>query len=303
MKRTEKAILVTGATGRQGGAIARYLLADGWNVRALTRSPDKPAARALADRGAEVVRGDLRDRSSIQIAIQGVYGVYSVQDAWEHGVENEIAQGVLLADCASKAKVEHFVYSSVGSADKNTGIPHFESKWRIEGHIRSLNLPATILRPVSFMENFFVPDTYDAIYGGTLALGLDPDKPLQLVAVDDIGIFGALAFSHPGKWIGEALDIAGDELTGPRMAELFANAIGGNVEYVQMPIERIRTFSEDYAAMVEWFNAKGYEANIEFLRAIHPGLETLEKWLLRTEWKKREPVEPATAGGSSLRKK
>lgn len=291
MERSDNTILVTGATGRQGGAIARHLLSDGWRVRALTRSPDKQRARQLADQGAEVVAGDLADRSSIEDAVAGAYGVYSVQNTWEHGPEKEIVQGTLLADVAGEAGVSHFVYSSVGSADKNTGIPHFESKWRIEKHIRALDLPATILRPVFFMENFLMPSMRDAIYSGTLSLGLKPDKPLQMVAVDDIGIFGALAFAHPSTWIGRELDLAGDELAGPRIAERFAETIGRDVTYAQTPIEQIRTSSEDYAVMMEWFNAKGYEADIDYLRNLHPGLETLEKWLLRTEWKKAEALE------------
>jgi uncharacterized protein YbjT (DUF2867 family) len=187
--------------------------------------------------------------------------------------------------------VKHFVYSSVGSADKETGIPHFESKWHIEKHIRSLRLPATFLRPVFFMENFFMAEMREAIYEGILPMGLQPDKPLQMVAVDDIGIFGALAFAHPSMWIGMAIDLAGDELTGPQIARRFTDTIGREVRYRQVPIERIRGYSHDYAAMVEWFNARGYEADISYLRALHPGLETFDKWLVRTEWKTAQAVE------------
>jgi uncharacterized protein YbjT (DUF2867 family) len=124
-----RVILVSGATGQQGGAVVRNLLEWGFTVRALTRDADKAAARELADLGTEVVSGDLEDRASIERVLDGVYGVFSVQQFMETGVEGEVRQGVLFADAAKAAGVEHLVYSSVGSAHRDTGIPHFESKW------------------------------------------------------------------------------------------------------------------------------------------------------------------------------
>ena len=132
-----RVILVSGATGQQGGAVARNLLERGFAVRALTRDPEKAAARELADLGAEVVSGDLEDRASIERVLDGVYGVFSVQKFLEAGVEGEVRQGVRLADAAKAAGVEHYVYSSVGSAHRETGIPHFESKWEVEEHVRA----------------------------------------------------------------------------------------------------------------------------------------------------------------------
>ena len=163
----ERAILVTGATGQQGGAVVRHLRTQGFAVRALTRDGQSPAARALAAEGVEVVQGDLDDRASLDRALAGAYGVYSVQNFALTGVEGEVRQGTTLADAAKATGIQHFVYSSVGSADRQTGIPHFESKFRIEEHIRAIDLPHTILRPVFFMENFGY--ARDAILGGTLA--------------------------------------------------------------------------------------------------------------------------------------
>ena len=290
MKHADKLILVTGATGKQGGAVARHLLSSGWKVRAMTRNPDKPEAKALERRGARLVKGDLSDRKSVLHAIKGAYGVFSVQNTWEHGVEKEIQQGTLLADIAKEAGIKHFVYTSVGSAYRNTGIPHFDSKWRIEEHLRMIKIATTILRPVYFMENFNMPQTQKEIYNGTFAMGLKPDKPLQLIAVDDIGVFAEMAFDRPGDFVAREIDLAGDELTGPQIASLFSKAIGRSITYVQTPIEAIRKFSEDYALMMEWFNNKGYEADIHTLRQEHPGLETLETWLVRAGWKKAEAV-------------
>ena len=142
----ERLILVCGATGKQGGAVARSLLDRGFRVRGLTRDPQKPEAQALAEQGAEVVQGDMEDRSAMDRVLEGAYGVFSVQNFWETGYDREVKQGKTVADAAKATGVEHFVYSSVGSAHRQTGIPHFESKWEIEEHVRQIGLPYTILR-------------------------------------------------------------------------------------------------------------------------------------------------------------
>jgi len=277
-------ILVSGATGQQGGAVARHLLAAGWAVRALTRDPAKPAAQALAARGATVVRGDLNDRASVERAVAGASGVFSVQNYYEAGgAEGEIRQGVALADAAKAAGVRHLVYSSVGSADRRTGIPHFESKARIEEHVRGLGVPYTILRPVFFMDNWAW--ARDAIRGGVLAQPFDPDKPLQQVAVDDIGAFAALAFADPATWRGRAVDLAGDELTMPQSAEVFARVIGRPVRYERIPMDRFeQAAGKESATMFAWFNDVGYAADIPALRATYPRLTTLERYLRDAGW-------------------
>src|SRR5215216_3722844 len=165
----ERLIVVAGATGKQGGAVARSLLDRGFQVRALTRNPQKPEAQALADHGAEVVQGDMEDRSSMERALEGAYGIFSVQNFWESGYDREVQQGKMVADAAKAAGVEHFVYSSVGSAHRQTGIPHFESKWEIEEHVRQIGLPYTILRPTAFMQNWEWEWTREMIFGGALA--------------------------------------------------------------------------------------------------------------------------------------
>jgi len=141
--------LVVGATGKQGGAVARSLLNRGFRVRGLTRNPHKPEAQALAEQGAEVVQGDMDDRSDMDRVLEGTYGVFSVQNFWETGYDREVQQGKMVADAARAAGVAHFVYSSVGSAHRKTGIPHFESKWEVEEHVREIGLPFTIFRPPS----------------------------------------------------------------------------------------------------------------------------------------------------------
>jgi len=201
----ERLIVVAGATGKQGGAVARSLLERGFQVRALTRNPQKPEAQALADQGAEVVQGDMEDRSSMERALEGAYGIFSVQNFWESGYDGEVQQGKRVADAAKAAGVEHLVYSSVGSAHRQTGIPHFESKWEVENHVRQIGLPYTILRPTAFMQNW--EWTREMILGGTLAQPFDPDKPFQQVAVEDVGTFAAIAFENPDRWIGREVEI------------------------------------------------------------------------------------------------
>lgn len=286
-------ILVSGATGSQGGAVARSLQERGFGVQALTRDPEKPQARELASKGAEVVEGNLDDRASIDRALDGVYGVFSVQQFFEAGYEGEVRQGINLADAAKNAGVSHFVYSSVGSAHRNTGIPHFDSKWEVEEHVRYVGLPYTILRPVFFMDNW--EGMRDQILSGTLPQPLDPDKPLQQVAVEDIGAFTALAFEDPQKWVGREVDLAGDELTMPQVAETFGRVIGREVSYYQVPWDQFREMmGEEMAGMYEWFNEVGYEADIPALRGEHRGIESLEGHLRTHGW---EEGRTASEGG------
>ena len=276
-------ILVTGATGQQGGAVARKLLERGFAVRALTRDTEKPAAKELAGLGAEVVEGDLDDRASIERALEGVRGVFSVQQFAEAGVEGEVRQGKALADAAKEAGVEHFVYSSVGSAHKETGIPHFDSKWEVEEHARGIGLPCTVLRPVFFMQNW--EWMREPILGGALPQPLDPEKPLQNVAVEDIGAFAALAFENPDQWIGREVDLAGDEMTMTDIADAFSRVTGREVSYVQTPWDQFEEqMGEEFAVMYRWFDDVGYEADIGALRSEHPGLTSLEDYLRGHGW-------------------
>ncbi|HSK20647.1 MAG TPA: NmrA/HSCARG family protein [Longimicrobiales bacterium] len=287
-------ILVTGATGHQGGAVARTLVDRGFRVRALTRSPDGTAAQALHEQGVAVMRGDLDDRASVERALAGVHGVFAVQNFWETGAEREVEQGTGLADAARESGVEHFVYSSVGSAHRNTGLSHFESKWQIEEHIRGLGLPHTIFRPVFFMSNWEGPWLRPAILGGTLALPLDPATNFQQVALGDIGSFVGLALEKPGDWLGRAVDLASDEDTVAGMADTFSRVIGRPVEYQQVAWDDYRQAAGDeYHDMFRWFQDVGYEADIPALRREGVSLTSFEQYLRTSGWSNAEPPEPA----------
>ncbi|HEX3684536.1 MAG TPA: NmrA/HSCARG family protein [Bryobacteraceae bacterium] len=281
MAKHEKLILVAGATGKQGGAALRHLREKGFAVRAITRDPDQAKARALAGRGVEVLKGDLDDVASIARALDGVYGVFSVQNS-RAGAEAEIRQGINLVEAARRAVVDHFVYSSVGSADQQTGIPHFDSKFQIEERIRATGIPYTILRPVFFMENWLA--MRDAIEQGAIALPLKPETRLQMIAVDDIGAFVALAFEHPGKWRGQAIDIAGDEHSMFDTARVLSGAAGREVSYQQISWDQFEQGAgHEITVMYRWFEATGYHADISVLRQSWPNLLTLERWSL-THW-------------------
>lgn len=288
MNTSDKIILVTGATGQQGGATARHLLKQGWRVRALSRDTSKPAAQALAQAGVELVAGNFDNRASLDAALDGVYGVFSVQGFWETNTETETRQGIMVADAASAAGVRHMVYTSVGGADRNTEVPHFESKWQIEQHIRQLGLPATIIRPVEFMENYFW--SRQAIITGTLmSQGLRPERKKHLIAVDDIGAFAALAFEHPDEFIGTAFELSGDALTERELAETFTEVIGRPVQWVAMTPEIAGQIQEELLVMWKWFDAEGYQADIDALRRRYPLLKTFETWLRETGWQHAQP--------------
>jgi len=280
-----RTILVTGATGRQGGAVARTLMTHGWKVRALVRDPSTPAAQQLAKNTIELIKGDLFTTASLEEALRGVYGVFSVQtsDA-EHGIGGEIIQGKLLVDAAHRAQIQHFVYSSVGGAERESGIPHFESKWQIEKHIRALGLPATIIRPVFFMDNFTSYFGEPIKQQNKLILPLHQDTRLQLIATEDIGSFAALAFEQPTGFLGKALEIAGDELSMTELAETFSRVMKRTIEFVELPMEQMIQGDPEMALMFEWFNTHGYQAVLPALRALHPALLTLETWLRQKGW-------------------
>jgi len=283
-KKNERTILVTGATGHQGTAAIAHLHAKNFPVRALTRNPDKPQARELVGHSTEVVRGDLNDPESLSRAVDGVYGVFSVQTPAEHGAAVEIRQGINLADAAKRARVSHFVYTSVGSADQNTGIPHFDSKARIENHIRGTGLRHTIFRPVFFMEN--LQGMREGIDRGALALPLKPETKLQMIAVDDIGAFVAMAFERPGHWQGRALDIAGDEVSMADLAAALSRIGGREVRYEQIPWDRFeKAAGREMTIMYRWFEDVGYHVDISAVRREYPNLSTLERWL-QSKWRK-----------------
>ena len=290
MTQADKIVLVTGATGRQGGAVLRHMVPKGWRLRALTFRADTTTLQRLASQGIEVVKGDMEDPASLERATQGVYGVYSVQDFWSVGAKREVQQGKNMADASRKAGVEHFVYSSVGGAERNTRIDHWESKWEVENYIRKLRLPATMIRPAAFMENYYIDKVEIGILKGKLMDPIRADKPYQTIASDDIGAFVALAFDRPKEFISTELEIAGSELTNSEAAQVFSRVLGRPVKFRKLPMPIVRlALGKEFYQMFRWFNEAGFKANIPELRRKYPDvrLRTLEEWLREEGWHKR----------------
>ena len=277
-KNKNKVILVTGATGHQGGAVLRHLRERGFSCRALTRDPAKPQSRTMIGQGIEVVRGDMEDQASLTRALDGVYGVFAVQTPYDSGVEGEVRQGINLADAAKRSRISHFVYSSVGSADRRTGVPHFDSKFRIEEHVRAAGMHFTIVRPVFFMENWLA--MRPAIENGAISLPLDPATRLQIIAVDDIGGTVAMAFEHSGKWQDRTFELAGDELSMSQFAERFSRTSGRDVQYRQVPWNEFEAQTgREMTTMYRWFQETGYHVDISAVRQEYPNLTTFDRWL------------------------
>ncbi|MFI0898461.1 NmrA/HSCARG family protein [Streptomyces sp. NPDC020983] len=279
---TRRTILVTGATGNQGGAVVAGLLARGWQVRALTRTPASRAARELARAGAEIAAGSAADPASLKAAMEGVYGVFSVQPGALGSppvpYETEIRWGCAVAEAAAAAGAGHVVYSSVAGADRSAGVAAFEAKLVIERYIRQLGLPATVVRPVSFVENY--ADPAFGLGSGTLATPLAATVPEQLIALADVGAFVAMAFAAPGEYLGRTLTLAGDELTPPEIAAAISRATGEQVSYLPVPLAALREHNPVLGAVIAFLNdGGGYGADLTEARRRHPGALTFDAWL------------------------
>lgn len=287
-------VLVTGATGQQGGAVARALLDRGHTVRALTRNPDSDAARALTAAGAEIFAGDFNDPATLAMAAEGVDTAYLVSTPFEAGPEAETRQGIAAVDAVKQAGIGHVIFSSVASADQKTGIPHFDSKYEIEQHLAASGLNHTIVAPVWFMENLVASWMVDALRDGKLAVAMPENRSLQQIAVEDIGAFVASLVERRETVFGKRFDIAGDELTGVRAAEVLSEAVGRPFTYQAVPVDLVKQQSEDLAIMFAWFDSVGYSADIQGLRREFPEV----KWHTFAEWAKDYDWRVLGAGGA-----
>ncbi|MBB5122708.1 NmrA family transcriptional regulator [Streptomyces eurocidicus] len=284
-------VLVLGATGRQGGSAARHLLDRGWAVRALVRDPEHPRARELQAKGVRLVKGSLDDPAAVRGAVAGAYGVFTVfTPTHGNGLDGEERHAALLASAVRDAGVAHLVHSSVGGVENPGGVGWRETKLTVERTMRAAGVPTTFLRAVYYMENFLdLPPVVDASGQLVLSRGLLPETRLQMIASQDIGWFVADAFDDPGHFAGRNVEIAGDELTGPRIAEAFARHTGLPARFESVPIEEIRRQNEWMAKTFVWFNEVGYTADIPALRAAHPGLLTFDAFLRGSGWSPRDP--------------
>jgi uncharacterized protein YbjT (DUF2867 family) len=277
-------IAVVGATGQQGGATARALLRAGATVRGLTRTVDSDAAKALAALGVEVVAADLADPDSVRQAFIGATKVFAMTTpGGPDGVEGEIAQGHVIADAAVAAGVSFLLYSSVGGAERNTGIPHFESKRRVEEYIETLDIASAFVRPVFFLDNLL----NTKVEGGEIVLRqpLPDGILLQMVAVEDIGRVATAILLDPSK-VNGAIEIAGDELTGSQIAEVFGRHAGLPSRYEALPIE-VLAGNDDMTRMFSWFaGPSAYQADFDLTRSLDLELLDTAAWLAQSGWNK-----------------
>jgi uncharacterized protein YbjT (DUF2867 family) len=267
---------VTGATGAQGGATARALLAAGQRVRALTRRP--AAAAPLAALGADVVYADFRDPSSVDTALKDVDTLFAVTTPFGSSLTAEVEDGRTLIDAA--AHLRHIVFTSATNADRGTGIPHFETKHRIEQHLAAQQVPWTVLGPAAFMDQYAESWHRSSYERGVLSVPLPEDKPLALIAAADIGAFAAHVLTHGSSFHGRRIDIASDELTGPEIAAVLGTALGRELRFEEAPIAVAERYSPDLAAMFRYFSEVGMSVDVAGLRRDYPTIG----WHRLTDW-------------------
>lgn len=283
MDNREKLILVIGATGQQGGAVVKALQKTAFAVRALVRphppaDPKSKKVKELEQQGVQIAIGDLSDFDSLVKAMDNAYGVFSVTTFFQKGgVQKEEEQGKCAADAARKAGVQHFVYSSVGGAERNSGIPHFMSKWHVEQHIGAIGLPYTIIRPTTFMTNLQEVSAPLRFIALSMSRVSNAEKPLQMIAVQDIGNWVAHVFLHPEKYLSKAIEIAGDEVTFSQMINAYQMVYGTKPKSMWLPSF---LFSRgDLGKMFAWLSQSGYQADLKANREAIPDLLAYEEFL------------------------
>jgi len=283
-------ILVTGATGKQGGAVARRLLSEGYRVRFLTRDPGSDLARRLIAAGARAAKGDYEDRASVKAALQGVTAVFSVQLPGPH----ERNQGSLLVEEAQRAGVRHFVHASVAAASRHTAFPrwgtgywyddYWRAKWDVEEQVRGAGFARyTVLRPAFLMENFIPPAVarmFPDLHRGELATAMRRDTVVDLVSAEDVGAFVAAALKAPERFSGHSIDLAAAAPTIGEIGETLSKALGRDIRVVELSPEQViaRGQTRGWVRGQEWTNEVGYNVDIEALMQYQVPLTLLSAW-------------------------
>ena len=279
----ELTVVVTGSTGKQGGAVARCLLERGHKVRAVTRDPNSSQAKLLANAGAALVAALHEDTGAMVKVLEGATSLFAMTVP-SGGTDAETRQGIAAADAAKAAGV-HLVFTSVGSANRQTGIPHFDSKYEVEKHIAKVGVRATILAPVSFMENLYF--VKEQLAKGIYATALPPTRALAQVAVADIGAVAVRVLEDARRFTGKRFDLASDELTGNDALATLSRVTGRPFSYYQVPLDVIRQrMGEDAVRMYEWFDRVGFAVDRAALRREFPDVafHGFESWAKTQDW-------------------
>lgn len=276
------AYLVFGATGQQGGAVARELNASGKNVRAFIRDPGSEKARRLAAEGISLIKGDLFDPASIEKAMAGITGIFSVQASSPGGEvtdAQEVEQGKTIAECAARAGVGHLVYSSSGASGKGrTGMGHFDSKSEIEAYIKSLPVPYTITRPATFMEMMMLPGL--GLPDGRFTFFMHPEQSMQTIALRDLGRINAAILSNPSTYSNKIIELSGVSVTGRDIERVFSKAAGRSIRYQRFPDGLLaeNSFLRDLTRLVDKGTLAGC-ADIPALEKEFGKMSSLAEWL------------------------
>lgn len=278
-----EAIVVCGATGRQGGSVARRLLQDGWIVRGMTRSPNSKKAGVLARLGAQVVQGDMDNPQSLRDAFDGAHGIYSVQNGIASGFDKEVSQGRNVADAAQAAGVQHLVYGSAGFGQAGTGVPSWESKIPVEEHLRTLNLGVTVLRPLAFMELMNDPAFYPAVGTWRIFPKLTgEDRGIPWLSVEDLGAIAATAFGKPDDFVGRELTLSTDVRSLAECRSIYREIMGKDPRTFPMPVWLFDRFTRsDPTTMWRWLRTGQLEFDTGVARAVLPSALTVREWLMR----------------------
>jgi len=283
---SEKTVLVVGATGNQGGVTIDHLLGaeEEFAVRGLTRTPDSEAARALAERGVDVRRGNLNDKETLRAAVDGVDAVVIVTNIWTAGFDESVRHGKNIADVAADAGVNHVVFSGAGYHDRNLGVAALEPAGEVERYIRSLDVSATYVRPVWFMHN--LEPAFEDVLDGTLALPIEEGVTLQMIDVDDVGRAIARILADPNEFTGEGFDLAGDEHSLAEMAQILSEVTDADVQPFTVPVEEARKeMGEEMAELFQWFNNEGYAVDTEDLeRRFGFEFTNFREYLEKNDW-------------------
>jgi uncharacterized protein YbjT (DUF2867 family) len=280
MARSNK-ILVTGATGRQGGSVARSLRRAGVSVVALTRRTGCTAAQQLRAIGCEVVGGDLSDRRSLDTATKGCDGVFSLQNYWEKGVgvEGEVQQGCHMIAAAASAGISHLVQSTMAAADDVSDVPHFVAKRRVEEILAGSQVPHTLLGTVYFMENMLDPKMGGKMTIPSLAGSLKKNTHLHLMSYHDIGPVVAEFFTNPNGFVGKRVDIASDCLTVDQMKRIYHEVTGRNAKWYPLPAFMLRLLAKEFAKQLKWQNEHGFVVDVNAVRERFPALKSFREFI------------------------
>jgi uncharacterized protein YbjT (DUF2867 family) len=287
-------IAVVGATGLQGGAVTRRLLLDRWPVRALTRNPAGTKARAVAQLGAEVVKADMSDPASLERAFDGVHGVFSVQNHHISGFEEELRQGKQVAEVAKRVGVAQLVYSGAGPGVQDSGVGSWETKMEVAAHLKTLDLPVTILHPTAFMElmterKFFPP----ASVWHLMPKLMGPARPVGWLTVEDLAVIVAKAFGDPDRFTGREVILASDVQSIDACRATWSEVTGRPPRQFPMPRWLFERFAgTDETTMWRWLGANQVDFDTGPTLHIHPGALTVREWL----GQKQAPVGPRRQG-------